>query len=145
VENCVYGGINDVGIVLAQSAGNCNADAYAYRENRASPSFVMGAAEWVFGRLYRAGYSNFRATVDLFAPELVYAAAIASNSAYQTDMHGTSAATPFVAGAAAQILEAYPYLTPSEVDYWIKANSFSGILNGSGLGAGSPNLFLSRW
>jgi len=46
-------------------------------------------------------------------------------------------------GAALQAYD--PHLTPCDVDYWIKSNSFIGIMSGSGLGASSPNLFLSRW
>lgn len=135
----------DNGVVVVVLAGNHNRDAYLWRANRVSPGLVVAAAGWLsFDQsIYRMAYSNFGSTVDLFAPgDGTYAAINASSQAFGT-FGGTSGASPFVAGAVAQILEAYPSLSPADVEYWIKANSTPGVI--SGTMPGDPNLFLSRW
>ncbi len=135
--------IIDIGIVVSRSAGNANRDAFQYRPNRVNPAFIVAAAGWSGSYLYRRADSNFGSLVDIYAPgNFTYAGTSVSSTSYGT-FGATSGATPFVTGAVAQILEAYSYLTPAEVDYWIKANSTSGVM--TGLMAGDPNLFLDRW
>lgn len=135
----------DYGSVVVLSAGNSNRDAYEWRPNRVSPAFVVAAAGWSSQGeyLYRRSDSNYGPTVDVFGPgNGTYAASHTSSTAF-TSFAGTSAAAPFVAGAVAQILEAYPCLTPTEVEYWIKSNSTPDVVTGTV--TGDPNLFLSRW
>lgn len=118
------------GVVVVKSAGNGNRDAYQYRPNRVSPAFIVAAAGWEpFNQiLYRMGYSNFGSTVSIYGPgDATYAAGNGSNTEYITNFGGTSGAAPFVAGSVAIWLHAYPYLTPSDIDYWVKASSSPGL------------------
>jgi len=63
----------------------------------------------------RHGLSNYGSCVWIFAPgENILGASNASNSA-TTTLSGTSHAAPFVTGAAAQYLEAYPSASASDV------------------------------
>jgi subtilisin family serine protease len=134
------------GVVVAKSAGNGNRDAYQYRPNRVSPAFIVAAAGWspLTQSLFRMDYSNYGSTISIYAPgNSMYAATSDSDNSYTVGFGGTSGASPFVAGVVAQILEAYPYLGPSDVDYWIKHNSTANVV--SATMPGDPNLFLARW
>jgi hypothetical protein len=77
----------------------------------------------------RESYSNFGSCVDLWATVPAFG--------------GTSTATAFVSGAAAQQLQLVPWLPPSFVQNRVLTNATSGVL--SGVGSGSPNrLWYSR-
>ena len=61
----------------------------------------------------RAGFSNYGAVVDVFAPGVLILSSMPNGEL--SFMSGTSQATPVVAGAAALALEARPGRTPSDV------------------------------
>ena len=74
----------------------------------------------------RAGFSNFGACVDLYAPGVD----IESDSYVADDlsvtMSGTSMATPHVTGAAALYLETHPTATPAQVQAALVAAATAG-------------------
>ena len=135
----------DNGIIVVKSAGNANRDAYMWRPNRVNPGLVVAAAGWDgTSTLYRMSYSSYGSTVDLYAPgNGTLAATNSANDAYRHDFGGTSGASPFVAGVAAQILQANPSFSPSQVESTVKAIATPGVI--SGTMPGDPNLFLFRY
>lgn len=135
----------DNGITVVKSAGNANRDAYMWRPNRVNPGLIVAAAGWDgFSQIYRMSYSSYGSTVDLYAPgNGTYAASSTSDNAFVTDFGGTSGASPFVAGVAAQILQANPAYSPSQVESTIKAIATAGIVVATM--PGDPNLFAFRF
>ncbi|MFB7175915.1 S8 family serine peptidase [Streptomyces sp. NPDC056254] len=100
------------GLTYTVAAGNYNADAAGYSPARVSQAITVGATA---STDERASYSDYGASVDLFAPGSAIASAwIGSDTAVNT-ISGTSMATPHVAGAAAIYLAGHPTATPAQV------------------------------
>jgi subtilisin family serine protease len=135
----------DNGITVVKSAGNANRDAYMWRPNRVTPALVVAAAGWDgYSTLYRMSYSSYGSTVDLYAPgNGTLAATNTANDAYRHDFGGTSGASPFVAGVAAQILQANPFYGSGQVETTVRAIATAGVI--SGTMPGDTNLFLFRY
>ncbi len=133
------------GITVVKSAGNANRDAYMWRPNRVTPALVVAAAGWDgFSTLYRMSYSSYGSTVDLYAPgNGTRAATNVANNTYRDDFGGTSGASPFVAGVAAQILQANPFYGSGQVEATVEALATPGVIWGTM--PGDPNLFLFRY
>lgn len=66
--------------------------------------------------------------VDLFAPHGVTASSGLGN---EITFSHTSSSAPFVAGAAALILEQHRFLSPNEIENLLKANATHGIVSGN--------------
>ena len=107
LENAIaYAQANNV--ILVASAGNDGMGEITYP---ARFDGVIGVAA-IDTESQRAEFSNFSEDVDIAAPGVgVYAA---WGEEKWTSFSGTSAATPFVAGAIAATLSLYPKLTPQE-------------------------------
>ena len=132
------------GAVIVAAAGNSTANAAGYAPANC-PGVISVAATGPGGE--RAGYSNFGSAVDIAAPGGNYRDCNDSGSTTAADVacsmivsttdtgtagpaadalgykQGTSMAAPHVAGAAALVVAAAPWLTPSQVE---------AILQGSG-------------
>ncbi|MGH9853706.1 MAG: S8 family serine peptidase, partial [Blastocatellia bacterium] len=125
------------GVTYVVSAGNRNADACTQSPARAPNAITVGATT---GSDVRAGYSNYGACVDIFAPgSAITSPWLASDNAAIT-VSGTSMAAPHVTGVAALYLEANPGASPAEVTNAIISAATAGQV--SDVGPGSPNLLL---
>ena len=88
----------------------------------------------------RAGYSNYGARVDLFAPGSSITSAWNTSDTASSSISGTSMATPHVAGAVAAYLAGHPGDTPAQVATALVNGASSGVVTGPG--SGSPNKLL---
>ncbi|MEL0036769.1 MAG: carboxypeptidase regulatory-like domain-containing protein, partial [Gammaproteobacteria bacterium] len=122
------------GITFVVAAGNSNIDACYGSPNRVPAAITVAASD---SNDSRAGYSNWGACIDMFAPGSVITSAW-SDGGIRT-INGTSMASPHVAGAAALYLQAYPDALPSAVDA-----ALSGLATPNKISAanGSQNLLL---
>ena len=124
------------GITYVIAAGNAGDDAGNYSPSRLAQALVVGSTAIDDGRSL---FSNWGATVDVFAPgEAIVSAAI------ETDVDlaiasGTSAAAAHAAGVAAIYLGARPGDDPRAVHAAIAAGATSGIVRDAGPG---PNRLL---
>jgi subtilisin family serine protease len=125
------------GITYAIAAGNSNVDASGASPARVAEAITVGATN---SSDQRAGFSNFGASLDVFAPGVgILSAWIGSDSATAT-ASGTSMASPHVAGVAALYLEQVGNKTPLEVRNAIVAAASTGLIGNPG--TGSPNALL---
>lgn len=103
VDNCVK-----AGVLVAVAAGNDNKDASNYSPASSALALTVGAtAQTNNGGIYvdtRSTFSNYGATVDVFAPGTgILGAYIGSNTATAT-LSGTSMASPHACGVGAVLL-----------------------------------------
>ena len=125
------------GVTYAVAAGNNDRDASAESPADVPSAITVGATDITE---VRAGFSNYGAGVDLFAP------GVAIRSAWRTDdtatqlESGTSMASPHVAGAAALVLDAHPAWSPASVRDYLVAQATTGVV--ADAGAGSPDRLL---
>lgn len=125
------------GITYAIAAGNSTDDASKYSPARVASAITVGATTSTDAV---ASYSNYGATVDIFAPGSSITSSWKTNDTSTNTISGTSMATPHVAGAAAVYLSGHPTASPAGVDSALKSggtpNTLTGVTNGS------PNLLL---
>lgn len=127
----------DEGVTVTAAAGNNSSDACGFSPGRV-PGVLTVANSTTDDR--RAVTSNTGRCVDLFAPGTdVVSAWIGSTSAEGIDS-GTSMASPFVAGAAALVLQAQPSWSPAQVAAELLGKATPHAV--SGAGAGTPNAML---
>lgn len=97
------------GVVLVSSAGNAQSSRLHYPSAYDETISVTATAS----NDILAGFSNFGPTVDIAAPGADILTT--DTEGRYTRFYGTSAAAPYVAGAAALILSRHPAFTPEDV------------------------------
>jgi subtilisin family serine protease len=120
------------GVLLVHAAGNDakNIDSAFNFPNailpgkaRASNWITVGASGDERAGGLTASFSNYgKDQVDVFAPGVRIYSTIPGGTTYG-NAQGTSMAAPVVAGAAAFLLEYFPYLTPQQVKYCLEKSA----------------------
>jgi subtilisin family serine protease len=98
------------GVTYAVAAGNESSDASGVSPARVPEAATVAASDINDAQ---AEFSNFGEIVDLYAPGVDITSAW--NDGATNTISGTSMATPHVAGAAAQFLQANPQAAPADV------------------------------
>ncbi|WNV89254.1 S8 family peptidase [Umezawaea sp. Da 62-37] len=125
------------GVTYAVAAGNSNANASTSSPARVAEAITVGATERTDAR---AGYSNFGAGLDIFAPGSGITSSWNTNDTATNTISGTSMATPHVAGIVARFLQNNKTATPAQVSAaLVSASTKDKVTNP---GSGSPNRLL---
>ncbi|MCD0488608.1 S8 family serine peptidase [Pedobacter sp. MC2016-14] len=110
------------GVLIVRGAGNNtkNTDVYPfyptqfYENGKEAKNMITVGATDLKGRIM--GFSNYgKHSLDLFAPGFNIYSSITRTSGGYERLHGTSMASPIVAGTAALIMSYYPNLTAIQV------------------------------
>jgi len=125
------------GVTYAIAAGNNGLLASNYSPARVPNAITVGATTSTDAR---ASYSNYGATVDIFAPGSSITAGWNTSDTATYTGSGTSFATPHVAGAAALYLTAHPGSSPATVGAALVNGATNNVL--TSVGTGSPNKLL---
>jgi subtilisin family serine protease len=120
LELAVKQAIN-TGITVVSPAGNANADAQGFTPGRIADVITVGATTRTDAR---AAFSNFGATVDVFAPGVeITSSSAGDNTASRDQLEGTSYSGAYAAGVAALYLQLQPQSSPAQIAAKIIANS----------------------
>jgi len=125
------------GVPVVVAAGNENQDAENSSPARAKQAITVAASTI---NDTKASFSNFGASVDVWAPGLNVVSTF--NDGSTKVLSGTSMATPHVAGLVAYLLGLDSSLSPTEVENAIKSKAVKNAI--SGVPAGTPNLLVSN-
>ncbi|XVU23621.1 S8 family serine peptidase [Actinoplanes sp. CA-054009] len=130
----------DSGVSYVVAAGNEDVNATNTSPAGLPAAITVGATD---KKDRRAGFSNFGASLDLFAPGVGIRSAYAWSNSASAVMDGTSMASPHVAGAAALALDANPGMSPAQVRNYLVTYSTKNKVKDA---HGSPNrlLFVPR-
>ena len=122
------------GTVYVVAAGNSNLDASTISPAHVAEAITVAATDKTDTR---ASFSNYGASVDLFAPGVAITSAWnASDTAINT-ISGTSMAAPHVCGMAARYLQDNPTATPADVQaHLVNIATINHVPNS---GTGTPN------
>ena len=126
------------GVTYVVAAGNWNSDAAAYSPAGVVEAITIGATNQ---NDYRAEFSNYGPTLDLFAPGVGIASAwIGAGDLTIATASGTSMAAPHVSGVVAQYLQSNRSASPATVRSALVGNSTVGVIRNPG--QESPNRLL---
>lgn len=125
------------GVTYVVAAGNGSSDASTYSPAGVVEAITVGATDQ---NDFRADFSNYGSTVDLFAPGVSIPSAWIGNDLMIATASGTSMASPHVAGVAALYLQSHRSASPADVRTALVNNSTSGVV--SNPGQESPNRLL---
>jgi subtilisin family serine protease len=125
------------GVTYVVAAGNGNTDASTYSPAEVSEAITVGATDKFDAR---AEFSNYGATLDLFAPGVSITSAWIGDDLMIATASGTSMAAPHVAGVVAQYLQTHRSASPAEVRSALVGNSTTGVIVNPG--QESPNRLL---
>ncbi|MFF2851817.1 S8 family peptidase [Streptomyces sp. NPDC058001] len=125
------------GVTYAVAAGNNGLNATSYSPARVAEAITVGATSNTDAK---ASWSNFGASLDLFAPGVSITAGWNTSDTATNTISGTSMATPHVAGAAAVYLAGHTTATPAQVSTALVNGATNGVVTGPG--TGSPNKLL---
>ena len=126
------------GVTYIVAAGNGNSDASLYSPAGVSEAITVGATDQ---NDIRGEFSNYGATIDLFAPGVsIPSAWIGENNVMMVTASGTSMASPHVAGVVALYLQSHRSASPATVRSALVGNSTTGVVINPG--QESPNRLL---
>ena len=109
--NAAVAKLIDAGLVVVAAAGNSNVDACTFSPASAPGVIAVGATD---ESDTRASFSNWGSCVDVFAPGVRINSANAANFSLPASRSGTSAASPFVAGAIATYVSSSKVLSAKD-------------------------------
>lgn len=116
------------GVTYVVAAGNGNSDVSGYSPANVVEAITVGATnEFDF----RAEFSNFGATLDVFAPGVFIPSAWIGDNDMIAYASGTSMAAPFVTGVVAQYLQINRTASPAAVRSALVGISTTGVVNNS--------------
>jgi aqualysin 1 len=138
VENSIA-----AGVVYAVAAGNYLDDACNYSPASAPHALtIAGSARdltWTYD--IQGNFTSFGPCVDLFAPGSAIRSTASVSDTATSVYTGTSIATPYVAGVAAQYLSVNPTATPAQVVAAIVGGATPNVI--TGVTSGTVNLLLN--
>jgi subtilisin family serine protease len=117
------------GVTYIVAAGNGNSDASTYSPANVAEAITVGATNRSDAR---ADFSNYGATLDLFAPGVGIPSAWIGSDLMIATASGTSMASPHVAGVAALYLQNHKTASPAAVRSALVGNSTTGVVINSG-------------
>ena len=124
-------------VTYVVAAGNWNSDAAGYSPAAVAEAITVGATD---RNDFRAEFSNFGPTLDLFAPGVGITSAWIGDDLMIATASGTSMAAPHVTGVVALYLESHRTASPATVRSALVDNSTGGVIKNAG--QESPNRLL---
>jgi subtilisin family serine protease len=126
--NAAVAKLIDAGLVVVAAAGNSNVDACTFSPASAPGVIAVGATD---ESDTRASFSNWGSCVDVFAPGVRINSANAANFSLPASRSGTSAASPFVAGAIATYVSSNKVLNSKDALPTLLSLGESGVVKNS--------------